>query len=310
MSPGSAGRLTFSGPVPALLRQRIVSTRRARRIFLRHTVTAFGGLIAVIQFAVQLFPSGLPQPGAMTIAAVGLSGAWGLVRARPTSPVRQEFRCPDMTVVVEEGDLFDQQGHLVVGFCDTFDTASADGVVINDASVQGQLLMRRYEGDVRRLDAELSAALGEVAPVAREDREYKALGKLDRYPIGTVAALGRRPQLVFAAAYSHISNDYVAASSVEELWSSLNRLWDAVRRHAQLECVAMPLVGSGLSRLDYLDRESLLRLILLSFVARSREGAICRELRVVIRPADLRRINMPEVAAFLRTLASSEPDRA
>lgn len=284
--------------------RRIIGGPRARRVFVRNAMAAFGGISAVLQFVGQLFPVHFPEPGPAAVGSVVLCLAWGLVQARPTSAVRQEFRRPDMAVAVEEGDLFEQSAHLVVGFSDTFDTASAGGVVINDASVQGQLLLRRYEGDVSRLDAELSAALGAVAPVAREDRDRKPLGKLDRYAIGTVAVLGARPQLVFGSAYCRIGNDYVAGSSVEDLWFSLNRLWDAVHRHAQLECVAMPLIGSGLSRLDYLDQESLLRLILLSFVARSREGAICRELRVVVRPADLARINMPEVAAFLETLAS------
>ncbi|SEF81174.1 hypothetical protein SAMN05216223_102108 [Actinacidiphila yanglinensis] len=273
-------------------------------MFLRNTMAAFGGISAAVQFFDQLFPRDFPDPGAVTLASVALGVAWGAVRARTKSVVRQEFRHPAMTVVVQAGDLFEQPGHLVVGFSDTFDTAEGGGLLINDTSVQGQLLARRYGGDVQRLDGELSTALAAVAPSAREAPERKPLGKLDRYPVGTVAVLGARPRFVFASAYSRIGNDYVASSSVEEFWYSLNRLWDAVHRHAQRECVAMPLIGSGLSRLDYLDEESLLRLILLSFVAHSRERAICRELRVVLRPADLARINVPEVEAFLATLAS------
>lgn len=285
------------------VRLRRYGTRRARQVFAGNAVAAFGAVSAVLQFFGQLFPRSLPGPPAVIAVSVAACLIWGAGRARPVTRVRQEFSRPGMAVVVEEGDLFEQSAHLVVGFCDTFDTASAGGVVINAASVQGQLLSRRYGGDVRCLDAELTAALEAVTPVAREERSRKPLGKLDRYPVGTVAVLGARPQLTFAAAYSRIGNDYVAASSVEDLWFSLNRLWDAVRRHAQLERVAMPLVGSGLSRLDHLDQDSLLRLILMSFVARSREGAICRELRVVVRAADLGRIDMPEVAAFLRALA-------
>ena len=289
---------------PARLRQRYHRGRRVRQVFARNSLAAFGGVTALDQFVGQLFPHGLPDPGATTAVSAGVCLAWGAVRARPTSRVRQEFRHPSMALVVEEGDLFDQPAHLVVGFCDTFDTASAAGFLISTSSVQGQLLLRRYGGDVHRLDVDLDAALAGTAPAAHENRADKEFGKLDRYPIGTVAVLGTRPDLVFAAAYSHLGNDYVAASSVEELWFSLNRLWDAVHQYAQLERVAMPLVGSGLSRMDYLDQDSLLRLILLSFVARSREGVICRELRVMVRPADLQRINMPEVAAFLRTLAA------
>lgn len=282
----------------------LYGTRRARRVFVRSTAVAFGGVSAVLQFAGRFFPGGLPDAGLVSAVSVGACLVWGLRAARPVERVRQEFRWPDMTVVVEAGDVFDQPAHLVVGFCDTFDTESQASVVINGDSVQAQLLARRYDGDVRRLDAELDAVLAPVAPVAREERARKPLGKLDRYPIGTVAVLGSRPRLVFAVAYSRMGDDYVAASSVEDLSAGLTRLWEALRDHAQLECVAMPLVGSGLSRLGHLDQESLLRLLLMSFVARSREGAICRELRVVVRPSDLERIDMRELGAFLRTLAS------
>lgn len=294
----------FGRPGPVRLQRRYHRARRARQVFVRNTLAAFGSVTAVDQLVGQLFPYGLADPVATTTVSVALCLVWGAVRARPMSRVHQEFQHPNMVLVVEEGDLFDQSGHhLVVGFCDTFDTAPAAGLLINSSSVQGQLLLRRYGGDLHRLDAELLSALAGTEPSAHENRADKEFGKLDRYPIGTVAVLGAHPELVFASAYSHLGNDYVATSSVEELWFSLNRLWDSVHRHAQLECVAMPLVGSGLSRMDYLDQDSLLRLILLSFVARSREGAICRELRVLVRPADLQRINMPEVAAFLRALA-------
>ena len=299
MCSGDSGGLGASR-----LLMRLHGTRRARQVFVRSTAVAFGGMSAVLQFAGQFFPGSLPDAGLVSVVSVGACLAWGLRAARPVERVRQEFRRPDMAVVVEAGDVFDQPAHLVVGFCDTFDTESRASVVINGDSVQAQLLARRYDGDVRRLDAELATALAHLAPVAREERSRKPLGKLDRYPIGTVAVLGARPRLVFAVAYSRIGNDYVAVSSVEDLSIGLTRLWEALRDHAQLECVAMPLVGSGLSRLGHLDLDSLLRLLLMSFVARSREGAICRELRVVVRPSDLERIDMRELGAFLSALAS------
>ncbi|MEU6198125.1 macro domain-containing protein [Streptomyces sp. NPDC047061] len=269
---------------------------------MRDTMVAFGGVSAVFQIAGPFVPHS--ASGAVVGLSVGACLGWGLLRSRPAARVRQVFRRPDMTVVVETGDVFDQPAHLVVGFCDTFDTLSAGGRVINGDSVQAQLLDRRYGGDVDRLDAELGAALASARPVAREDRADKPLGKLDRYPVGTVAVLGTRPRLVFGVAYSRIGNDYVASSGVEDLWRGLGGLWDALRTHAQLEAVAMPLVGSGLARLGHLDRDSLLRLILMSFVARSREAAICRELRLVIRPGELESIDMRELAAFLGALAS------
>ncbi|CAM5508930.1 hypothetical protein STENM327S_09259 [Streptomyces tendae] len=119
-----------------------------------------------------------------------------------------------------------------------------------------------------------------------ETRADKPYGKLDRYPVGTVAVLGSRAAAGLPGSPdSRLGNDFVARSSTEELWLSLGRVWDAVYRHGQLDRVAVPLIGSGLSRLHGLDEESLLRLILLSFITHSRERVICRELRVVLAPS-------------------------
>ncbi|MBU6536723.1 hypothetical protein HZS56_37620 [Streptomyces sp. A108] len=275
-------------------------------MFVGSVMAAFGGVSAVLQFVGQLWPAAIPGPAPVAAASVLLCLAWAVARSRPTVSVRQEFARPRMSVSVAPGDLFDEPAHLVVGFCDTFDTDVSDGVLISGTSVQGQLLRRRYGGDVRRLDDELDAALGGAVPVAAETRETKPYGKLDRYPVGTVAVLGSRPRLVFGVAYSRLGNDCVARSGTEELWLSLGRVWDAVYRHGQLDRVAVPLIGSGLSRLHGLDEESLLRLILLSFITHSRERVVCRELRIVLRPEELERVDLAEVAAFLAVLAAAD----
>jgi hypothetical protein len=54
--------------------------------------------------------------------------------------------------------------------------------------------------------------------------------------------------------------------------------------------------------MSFLDRQRLLKMILLSFIARSRESPVCRELRIVIHPADLSGIDMLDAATFLRSL--------
>jgi hypothetical protein len=61
-------------------------------------------------------------------------------------------------------------------------------------------------------------------------------------------------------------------------------------------------MGSGLARIDTLDRGNLLRLILLSFVAYSRLRIICHELRIVISPGDVRRVDLAGLSDFLQTL--------
>ncbi|MEY9886546.1 hypothetical protein ABIA31_000172 [Catenulispora sp. MAP5-51] len=269
----------------------------------------FGAVSAVVQFVGQLFPRALSDPGPVTIVSLAFCLAFGTFRSWPRQQVRRTFSLPDMSVSIVPGDLFEEEGHLVVGFSDTFDTCVAGGAVVNPDSLQGQLLRRRYNGKVLLLDKDLDAGLREARPVVVEDRADKPVGKLSRYELGTVAVLGERPRLVFAVAYSRISNDCVAESGVEELWFSLERLWDAVYRHGQHERLALPLIGYGLSRIDFLDAESLLRLLLLSFVTRSRQRRICRELRIVLRPEVFRQIDLREAEAFLGSLGSG-PSRA
>jgi hypothetical protein len=89
---------------------------------------------------------------------------------------------------------------------------------------------------------------------------------------------------------------------VDTLWASLGSLWSAVAEHGRLMPLAMPIVGSDLARIDPLNRENLLKMILMSFVVRSRESVFCKELTIVVHPKDLGEINMVQVAAYLRRL--------
>jgi hypothetical protein len=286
---GAASRLPFG-------------VRRGVRAAVVEALAALG-LVAAIGYPLgQAFG---PVPGWLVpvapLACLGWAGvrAWRAVRA---ATVQREFQYPPVTVRVRVGDLLDEEGHVVVGFADTFDTSTVDNRVISSASLQGQLLARRFGSDRRRLDKELQAALSDVAPVAAESRDAKRWGKLGRYPIGTVAVLSGPGRHVFAVAYGRMGNDLVASSTVDDLWLSLSKLWAAIHRHGERLPVAMPIIGSGLARIDNLSHQNLLKLILLSFMARSRQQRICHEFVVVVHPADAGRIDLGEISAFLREL--------
>jgi hypothetical protein len=219
-----------------------------------------------------------------------------------TDGLTRAFRHPNTTVRVVVGDLFDQPGQLVVGFTDTFDTDASGDLVVSRNTLQAQLLERIYDGDVDRLDVELAAATAVLRPVRTESEADKPLGKLHRYPLGSVAVLRPAGRRVFCCAYSTMGNDLIAKSTVDTLWASLGSLWSSVARHGGLEPLTMPVVGSDLARIDPLNRENLIKLILMSYVARSREAVFCRELTIVVHPKDIAEISLPQIAAFLRRL--------
>lgn len=188
-------------------------------------------------------------------------------------------------VVFVQGDLFEQEADLVVGFSDTFDTATDGSLVISPSSLQGQLVERIYQGDVEALDADLDRALAAVNVESLESRSAKQHGKLVRYPVGTVAVLERDRRRVFAVAFSRMDNTLTAQSTEAFLHLSLGNLWVAVRRRETDRTVAMPVLGAGLSRLE-LERETLVNMTLASFREHARRASVCRELRIVVHPSD------------------------
>ena len=209
-----------------------------------------------------------------------------------------EFRDLRTSVVIMKGDLFDQRdANLVVGFTDTFDVDIRQDLVISRTSMQGQLVERLYGGDVAALDRDLRRGLQSVIPVSRETGRTKPRGKRIRYPVGTVVAIPLGGRRVFATAYSRLGNDLVARAQPQDLAAALDRVWESVALFGQLAPVAVPLMGSGLSRITELGPEQLISMIVESFLNGCREHrTVASQLRIVLRPADLERTDMTRIA--------------
>lgn len=268
----------------------------------RACAVQFGLLSGAVQLYLTFWPdSSLPRAAAF-LTVVGLSAVGGVLRSWPRTWATHEFLHPGFRVTIEVGDLFEQPGHLVIGSNDVFDTDTQDDLLIVHGSVQGQFLHRVYAGETARLDDELGTALAGTPPVRVEERTAKRAGKLARYPLGTVAVLGSPGKRYFLSAYGTMRNDLTVDSGPDQIWNSLGELWHAIHLHARREAVAMPVIGSGLARIDSMDHASLVKLILLSFVTTSRRSVVCKELTIVVLPEDYERVDMLELAAFLRTL--------
>jgi hypothetical protein len=262
----------------------------------------FGLLAGAAQLVLTFWPDmSLPRwPAFLGIAALAVTIA--MVISLPRYRISRDFTHPDVTVTVEVGDLFNYRCHLVIGFSDLFDTDTNNESLVVRRSVQGQLLHRVYDGDIAALDALLSEALADVTPVHTETRAAKRTGKLERYPVGTVAVVKDSGRNLFCTAYGRMDNDLVVSCGTEQLWDSLAHLWGAIRRHGHRDDVAMPITGSDLARINNMDHASLLKMILLSFVAHSRAQGVCGSLTVVVLPQDYYRIDMVELGVFLRSL--------
>lgn len=284
-------------PWVAVLVRQLRTLRRSAGQELAHAYEQAGRTHDALAVAEELAASA-PED---TSLADWVEALGGRVRAaQNTRTCREKFADLKAAVVVTTGDLFAQDdANLVAGFCDTFDTDTDRNIIISGESTQGMLLRALYGGDRGRLDKELRAALARIPKVAVESRSAKPRGKLTRYPVGTVATLYHATRRVFAVAYSQMGNDLMAQSSLPMLRLSLDNLWDAVYRHGQLKPVAMPLVGSSLSRTGA-SYEELLTMIVRSFLANLRGRYLGPELRVVIPQPLFDQIKVSEVLKALR----------
>ncbi|WP_147268702.1 macro domain-containing protein [Sphaerisporangium album] len=279
-------------------------SKRAWGAISLNATAAFGIASAIVQLTSALWApkDGFPYPGWMATAIGFMSLCYGVIRARPRKHIVQSFSHPDVTIEIRIGDIFEQDAHLAIGASDTFDTDTTDDLIISSKSVIGQCLKRVFSGDRRRMDAEIRAALRSVSPVAAEPTGAK-LGKLKRYSIGTVAVLGGPERRIFAVAYSIMGNDLISRSTVNYLWQALDQVWLAMQIHGQRETIAIPLIGTEFARINSVNREIVARMIILSFMARSRDDPVCKRLLVIVDPKDSDRVNMFELEAYLKSLS-------
>jgi DNA-binding SARP family transcriptional activator len=277
--------------------RQLTGLRRTALLDLRDAYAHCGRLDEALELAERLALENPSDTGLVESLAVLTEQ----VRSRPRKRVvREQLADPRVAIVVMSGDLFGQEdANLVVGFTDTFDTASDRNIVISAASAQGQLLDRLYDGDRGKLDRDLRSALTRVPKASVETRSAKPRGKLTRYPVGTVATIFQPTRRVFAVAYSRLGNDLIARSGLPELRESLENLWDAVYRGGQCKPVAMPLIGSGLSRTGA-DHHELLELIIDTFLVAARRRDLCPELRVIVPPSAFDQLGAAEVLGSLR----------
>lgn len=227
----------------------------------------------------------------LAILALGIA----LVQRFPRISVCRALSSPDSEIEVKIGSLFNQRGHLVIGFNDVFDTEL--GEVIKLSSVQGQFLQEIYGSDRLRIDTDIENAL-QTYNHLRVKEPNKTLGKIWRYPIGTTITLGSHDRRYFLTAYGYMNNDMTVQSNADYIWQSLSKLWQEIRLKGHSIDVSIPIVGADLARTG-LPRMALAKLIITSFIVASKEQFITRKLTVMIYPKDIESIDFYEIEEFL-----------
>jgi hypothetical protein len=254
----------------------------------------FGSLWLLIEPLAIFFPDrfdyGIHGYTALVLFSLFLSIPWWFPR------MEGYLSSPDSKIKIKVGDLFDEQGHLVIGTNDVFDTAL--GEIIKQHSIQGQFLARIYSGDLRKLDQDIEEALRPFADSRKEDLQ-KTVGKRWRYPVGTTITLGSIKPRYFLIAYGQMGADLVCGSDADSIWLTLSCLWAEFRQKGQGENLSIPVVGSDLARTG-IPRMTLIKMIIISFITASKKKFVSRQLTIVINPTDLESVNLYEIGNFIK----------
>jgi hypothetical protein len=246
-------------------------------------------------------PSALFFPEKLNFGWIGylwlaiIAMVFAFIQRFPRRSVCRTLSSPDSEIEIKIGDLFEQQGHLVIGLNDVFDTEL--GEIIKPSSVQGQFLTKTYSSDRLKLDADIENAL-QVYNYPRNEEVNKKLGKTWRYPIGTTITLGSHDNRYFLTAYGYMGNDMKVESNSDYIWQSLSKLWQEVRLKGHSIDVSIPIIGADLARTNH-PRMALAKLIITSFVIASKEKFITRKLTVMIHPKDIESVDFYELEEFL-----------
>lgn len=192
----------------------------------------------------------------------------------------------DVLIEIIIGDLFNQEGAVIIGTNTTFDT-HISRELISDRSIQGQFT-KRYYGDETQLNSELSSGLRDITfELLTDDR----IGNNKKFPIGTAVRLNPKGRTAYMVAIANINQHGVASGSFEDLKRSLAFLWNFISTKGLKESIVMPILGSGFTRLPQ-SREEIIRETIKSFVAACSESTFCDKLSIVISPKDIEKNNI------------------
>lgn len=205
------------------------------------------------------------------------------------------IRNRDIKIKVVIGDIFKQNGDVVITTNTTFDTAMDNGF-ISKKSLQGKFV-EKYYSKIDHLDRDLDEGLENIVPKEILDRKNS---KNERYEVGTTVKITHENFKSYWLALADVNDRGKPSCSFSGLQVALEGLWNFMLHNGHMDKLVIPIIGSGRSSINE-SRERILREIIYSFVSFSNEKKITEELVICIYPQDFidKNIDLQEINNFL-----------
>lgn len=154
------------------------------------------------------------------------------------------------------GDIFNASGLRVIG-CDTHFSTRVDDVVISKKSLHGQLFLEH--GDKEEIEAAITTEANKLGLQKDGNGLYDfSLGTIVRYD----SSVDNNSYLMLAM--TELNEQHEAHTNMAKFELMLMKMWNEISRVYALNNVALPLLGTGISRFDDgpKGKEDLLRCML------------------------------------------------
>jgi hypothetical protein len=181
------------------------------------------------------------------------------------SNVRRSIRLKINTseIEVKFGDIFSEQADFkAIAFNEYFDTL-VDDKVIAKSTLNGIFINKFFKDKVKELDGIISADAHLREMIVAENAARSA-GKKTKYKLGTICVVGD----YLLTALTHFDADNRAYLEINDYINCMLNFWNEVDMVYAGKTVALPVLGSGITRFkgyDNISDQELLELIIWTF---------------------------------------------
>lgn len=256
---------------------------------------AFLSAISVIISIVFLFAciedKDKPVAGTVALGVVMLAyiGIW--IYANVRRSIRLKINTSEVEVYF--GNIFEDAAELkAISFNEYFDT-QVDDKIISKQSLHGQFIEKYYAGQVDVLD-DIIAADEHLTEMIAGENSTRSTGKKTKYKLGTVC-MAKEYLLI---ALSRFDANNKAFLEITDYVSCLLTFWNGVDRVYAGRTLALPVLGSGITRFrnyENMSDQELLELIIWTFKLSRIKFTYPSKVKIVVWEKKSEKINLQKL---------------
>lgn len=206
--------------------------------------------------------------------------------------IHKNLSINNSTLEVKVGDLFREQDFKVIAFNEYFDTL-VDDEVIASRTLNGYFLTNKVD-NIGELDVALEKDFHLNDRIV-EHNDCRLKGKKTKYLLGTIYVHKNEYLLT---AFTHFDNDNKAYLTMPDYLKFLINFWSEIDRVYAGHSVAIPLMGSGITRFrgyDMIEDQELLQILIWTFKVSRIKFTYPAKVTIIIHPDKKDKINFYEL---------------